>query len=168
MLDVKQPRLWRPGLAQFFAHGANLLGQGGEVARGANDLLAHRLKARLKVGLADAKPRPGHGLVLPSPSGVAAALGLVVGKRLEVAHQQAGVAIGPQRGVDFVQIAFGGFDGQPVDDFAHVLGIDFAGLLVRVVVHKHNVQVAAIAQLFAAQLAVGQDGKSGRFAVALL
>ena len=39
---------------------------------------------------------------------------------------------------------------------------------VRVVVHKHNVQVAAVTQLFTAQLAVGNDGDGWLFAVAVL
>ena len=105
--------------------------------------------------------------MLPSPCGVLAALALVVGVGFERGHQESRIAVGPQGCVDFVQIAIACFNSQPVDEFAHIGRVNFAGAFVRVFVHKHDVQVAAIAQFFAAQFAVGEDGKEGLVAVAL-
>ena len=91
---------------------------------------------------------------------------LVIGIGAEGCYQQTRVAVGAQRSVNFVQIAFAGFDGEPVDEFAHQGPVDFTGALIVVFVDKHNVQVAAVAQLQAAELAVGNDGQLGLVAVA--
>ena len=88
--------------------------------------------------------------MFPGPGGVRAALLLVVGVGAQGGYQEAGVAVRAQRGVDLVEVAFAGFDGQPVDQLAHQGAVDFARALVLVVVDKHNVQVAAVAQFFAA------------------
>ena len=128
--------------------------------------MAHALKARAQVVATQHTARARHGLVFPSPSGVAAALELVRGKGFKARDQQTRIAVGAQGGVNFVHIAFTGFHGQPIDEFAHHLAIDLAGALVVVVKHKHQVQIAAVAQLFAAQFAVGQDGQLGVGAVA--
>ena len=105
--------------------------------------------------------------MLPGPGGVGAAVFLVVGVGFEAGHQQARAAVGPQRGVDLEQIAFTGLHGEPVDQLAHQRGIDFGGALVVVVEHEHQVQIAAVAQLFAAQLAVGDNAEQRRVAVLL-
>ncbi|KAF5288817.1 hypothetical protein FQR65_LT20891 [Abscondita terminalis] len=102
------------------------------------------------------------------PCGIAAALLLVVGVRGEAGHQKARVAIGPQRRVYFEQVAFAGLDHQPVDELAHEGRIDLGGTLVLVVEHEDDVQVAAVAQLLAAELAVADDGELRRFAVPVL
>ena len=103
--------------------------------------------------------------MVPGPGGVAAALLLVVGVGVEGGDEQAGVAVGPQVGVDLVQIAFAGLDREPVDELAHQGGIDFGGALVFVLVDKDDVEVAAVAEFLAAELAVGNDGELRVFAV---
>ena len=173
VFDVKHASACGVGLANLLAHGADFLRQGGCIAFGGDDSFAHRIEALTQGVGFGARGRvkhaagPCHGLVLPSPGGVAAALLLVVGERAKAADQHPRVAVGPQRGVDFKQVAFTRFDRQPVDELAHKGRVDFTGVVVFVVEHKHNVQVAAIAQFFAAQFAVPDDGKSGLLAVAV-
>ena len=55
-----------------------------------------------------------------------------------------------------------------MDEFAHKARVNFAGLLVRVFVHKHDVEVAAVAQFFSAQLAITHDGNKRLVTVTLL
>ena len=95
--------------------------------------------------------------MLPGPSCVAAALLLVVGVGREAGHQQTRVAVGPERGVNLKQIAFAGFNGQPIDEFAYQVGIHLGGALVFILVDKHNVKIAAVAKFFSAQFAVRDD-----------
>ena len=161
VLDIKNLRFGFVAGAHAFAHGMDLFAQGGLVAWAGDDACAHCLKAYLQGAVAQDAARPCHGLVFPGPSGVGAALLLVIGVGGKAADQQAGVAVRPQGGVDLVQIAFAGFDREPVDDFAHQHGVDLARVVVHIVVHKDQVQVAAVAQLFAAELAVGDDGHIG-------
>ena len=162
---VKQTSRHRMGAAHFVAHLRDVHGQLRQVTRRTQHLAAHRFKGLPQGGVADTKPRPCHGLVLPDPSAVAAALRLVSRKGFHAADQQTGAAIGPQRGVDFIDIAFAGFQGQPLDQFAGEQGIDFMRLRVFVLEHKHNVQIAAVAQFFATPFAIAHDGKAGRVTV---
>ena len=103
--------------------------------------------------------------MFPQPGGVAAALGLVVGKGFDAADQQARVAVGAQRCVNFVHIAFAGFGGQPLNQFARKHRIHLGGLRVFIPVNEDDVQVAAVAQLFAAPFAVADDAETRCFAV---
>ena len=152
--------------AHLLAHGHNLGAQRGQLARCGDDSAAHLVKTRGQRCVTQHAAGSRHGLVFPGPGGVAAALLLVVGVSRKADDQQARAAIGPQGGVDLKQITFAGLYSEPVDDLAHQRGIDLAGLLVLVFVNKHNVQVAAVTQLFAAQLAVGNDGELRLLAVA--
>ena len=101
--------------------------------------------------------------MLPGPGGVAAPAHLVALKAGDGSDQQARIAVGPQRGVDVKQLTGGGAQRQPGDELAHKVAVDLLGPVrvgfVGVVVQKHQVQVTAVAQLLAAQLAVGDDGK---------
>ena len=112
--------------------------------------------------------------MLPGPGGVAAAADLVALEAVDRADQQARVAVGPQRGVDVEQLAGGGAQRQPGDQLANEVAVDLLRTvaiigtgLVGVVVEKHHIEVAAVTQLFATQLAVGDDGEVGRLAVVL-
>ncbi len=145
--------------AQALAHGGDLAGQAGPVARRGDDGLAYGVKALTQARRAQHEAGARHGLVLPGPGGVAAALLLVVGIGLEAGHQQAGVAVRAQLGVDLEQVALARLHGQPVDELAHEGGVDLGGAVVVVVENEDDVQVAAVAQLFAAQLAVADDGE---------
>ena len=95
VLDIKNLRFGFVAGAHALAHGMDLFAQGGLVARAGDDAAAHRLKACLQGGVAQDAARPCHGLVLPGPSGVGAALLLVIGVGGKAADQQAGVAVGP-------------------------------------------------------------------------
>ena len=105
------------------------------------------------------EPRARHGLVFPGPRCVAATLLLVVGVGFKAGDQHARIAVGPQGGVDLVQVAFSGLHGQPVDQFAHQGGVDLTGTFIIVLVDEHNVEVTAVPQFLAAELAIGNDGK---------
>ena len=135
---------------KLVAHGRDLLLQGLGVSFGIDDRGTNVIEPRLQGRRAQAEPRPRHGLVFPCPCGVVTALVLIIGIGLKGGDQQARVAVWAQGRVDFVQITFAGFDREPVDQFAHIGCIDFTGTFVRVFIHKHDVKVAAIAQLFAA------------------
>ena len=103
--------------------------------------------------------------MFPQPSSIGAALALVVGKRLPRTHQQTGVAIGPQCRVNFVDIAFAGFDGQPLNQLARKPRVDLPRLGVLVLVDKNDIEVAAVAQLFATPFAIAQHRKTGQDSV---
>ena len=152
--------------AHLLAHGDDLGAQRRQLARRGDDGAAHLVKTRGQRCITQHAAGACHGLVLPGPGGVAAALLLVVGIGRKADDQQTRAAIGPQGGVDLKQITFAGLDREPVDDLADQGRINLAGLLVLVFVNKHNVEVTAVTQLFAAQLAVGNDGELGRLAVA--
>ena len=166
MFDVKQSGFIAVRRAHFAPHRRNLVVQGGAVARAGNHGVTHGLKARLQIDASQHATGTGDGLVFPGPCGVGAPLFLVIGIGAERRHQHAGIAIGAQRGVDFVQIAFAGFHGEPVDQLAHQCAINLCGPIVGIVVDKHDVQVAAVAQLLAAQLAIGNDRQLWHIAMA--
>ena len=111
-----------------------------------------------------AQSGPRDGLVFPGPGGVAAAAA-AGSARSRDRDQQARVAVGPQRGVDVEQPPAAVRSGQPGDQLAHARSRTTSSALrlgvVVVVVQKHHVQVAAVAQLLAAELAVGDDGEAG-------
>ena len=168
------------GGTHALAHGFDFAAQGQRITRRGDDGFAHGVKTLVQVQIGDRLARQrrevaaaqhkagaGHGLMFPGPCRVAAALLLVVGIGLETADQQAGVAVGAQGGVDLEEVALAGLDGQPVDELAHIGGIDLGGALIFVVKDENNVQIAAVAQLFAAQLAVAHDAKTWRVAVAV-
>ena len=103
-------------------------------------------------------------LVLPGPGGVAAAAGLVVRRTsrsrstrrnpLPFGHRH--------RRVDVEQLAGGGSRRQPADQLAHERAVDLGGLVgvgLGIVVDEDDVEVAAVAELLAAELAVGDDGE---------
>ena len=165
LLDVKLFALDRVGGAHLVAHADDFSLQGLGVARRRDDGFADGVKALLERVVAQHKTGARHGLVFPGPGGVRAALLLVVGVSVKRGDQQAGVAVRAQRGVDLVQVAFAGFDGQPVDQLAHQVGIDLGCAFVVVGVDKHDVQVAAVAEFLAAKFAVGNDGQLGRLAM---
>jgi len=157
---------WMRG-ADLFAHGDDFVLQRGDIARRHDDAAANGFKALAQQVVAQHETRPRHGLVFPGPGGVAAALLLVVGISRKTGHQQAGISVRPQGGVDLVQIALAGLYRQPVDQLAHKSGIHLGRALMIVFVNEHDVQVTAVAQLFAAQFSVGNDGNLRRFAVPL-
>ena len=125
-------------------------------------------------GQAGGKTCPREGLVFPGPGGVAAAPDLVAVEGRDRGHEQARVAVGPQRGVDVEQLARTRAQREPGDEFAHEGAINFLQPLLvvlvlfeAVVVQEDHVQVAAIAQFLAAQLAIGDDRQPRLFAVTL-
>ena len=145
--------------------------QGLGVARRGQHRAAGGFEAFGQTRVAGAPARPGEGLVFPGPGGVAAAATLVFVEGGGRGHQQAGAAVGAQRGVDLEQLPRGGAQGQPGDQLAHEGGIDLlravgVGLGI-VVVEEDHVQVAAVAQLQPAQLAVGDHGELRLVAVAV-
>jgi hypothetical protein len=166
-LDVEFVGLDRVCAGHAVAHGGNFGTQAVRIAWRADHRLAHRIKAFVQGRITEHTARPCHGLVFPGPGGVGTALLLVVGVGGKAGDQQAGIAVGAQRRVNFIQVAFAGLDSQPVDELAHQRGIDLRRVFVVVVKDKHDVQIAAVAQFLAAQFAVGNDAKPGLRAVRL-
>ena len=168
VFHIKLPVARAVGRAHALAHGHNLRTQRCRVSRRGDHSLSHRIKPRLQGSTAQNKARPRHRLVFPGPCRVAAALLLVGRVGIETGDQQAGAAIGAQGSVDFVQIALAGLHGEPVDQLAHKRRIDLGGAFIVIVKHENDVEVAAITQLLAPQLAVANDGKLRCFAVPVL
>jgi len=166
VLDVEAAGRHRVCGAHALAHADDFLRQRGRVAFGGDDGAAHGVEALAQRAAAEHEARTRHGLVLPGPGGVAAAPLLVVGEGLEAGHQQARIAVRAELGVDFEQVAFAGFHRQPVDELAHEGGVDLGGALVLVVEDEDDVEVAAVAQLLAAELAVADDAELRFLAVA--
>ena len=147
VLEVELPVSHLVGAAYALAHGDDFLLERGRIALRGDDGAAYGIKPCAQARAAKAAAGAGHGLVLPKPCGVAAALELVALVRFYGGGKQARVAVGAQGGVDFVEVAFAGFAGEPSDEFAHQHGVDFARALVGVFVDKDQIQIAAIANL---------------------
>ncbi len=146
--------------ANLLAHRLNFGEQRAQVARRREDAAPDRLEARRDACQAGAPARPCQRLVLPGPRGVAAAPGLVVLERGHRRDQQTRVAVRAQRRVDLEQLAGGGAHRQPGDHLAHESAVDLGGLVgigLGIVVDEDDVEVAAVAELLAAELAVGDD-----------
>lgn len=118
LFDVEHAGRRGVGGAHFVAHGGDFVAQGGPVAFGGDDGVAHGVKARGELGQAADVACAGHGLVFPGPGGVAAALLLVAGVGGKAGDEQAAVAVGAQGGVDFKEVAFAGAGGEPGDELA--------------------------------------------------
>ena len=87
VLDVEPVGLDDFGAGHAFAHGDDLDTQLGDVTLSGQHGGAHRVKALVKIGVAQHAARPGDGLVFPGPGGVGAALLLVVGVRRKTGNQ---------------------------------------------------------------------------------
>ena len=158
MLDVKLIALDRVRHPNFIAHGHDFVPKQLRIARGVDNTRPDIFKKLAQKLATQDKTRPSHGLMLPSPCRITAALLLVTGVGSKTGDQQARVAVRPQSRVNFKQIAFTGFNVQPGDNFSNQGGIHNRSLLLGILVNKHKVQIASVAELFAAQLAVGNDG----------
>ena len=159
MFDIKHAVLDRMRRPNLVAHGRYFGRQAMRIAWGFNHRFADGVKTLAQVVVAQHESCAGHGLVLPCPRGVAAALLLVVGIGGKRGDQHPRVAVGPQCGVNLIQITLARLDGQTVDQLSHQRGVDLAGTLVLIFIDENDVQIAAITQLLATQFAVGNDGK---------
>ena len=160
VLDVEAAGPDRMRGAHLLAHRPHFVEQRLQVARRGEHGAAHRLEARRQPLDAGAPARARQRLVLPGPRRVAAAAGLVVLERRHRRDQQAGVAVRPERRVDVEQLAGGGAHRQPGDELADEGAVDLGrlvGLGLGIVVDEDDVEVAAVAELLAAELAVGDD-----------
>ena len=99
----------------LLAHAGHFATQRVEVARLAQDFLAHALEAGAQRGVAGGKARPCQRLVLPHPG----VLELVVTKAVERADQQARIAVRAQTHVGVIQTAGGSLARQPGVDALH-------------------------------------------------
>ena len=99
--------LRRMGGGDFFAHGEDVVFEGGAVARQGEDIAADAFEGRLNGGFAADEAGAGEGLVLPRP-GVAA---LVFFKGGEAVDDEAAVAVGAQAQVGLVERARAGGGG---------------------------------------------------------
>ena len=79
--------------------------------------------------------------------------------------EEAGVAVGAQAQVGFVEAACSGGGGKPVGQAAGEAAVHVACIGMRVVVKIDQVEVGGIAELFTAQFAVADDGELRRVAV---
>ncbi len=116
---------------------------------------ADRFETFADGAVAGAEARPRQGLVLPGPGRAH----LVFFKGGQAGDHHAAGAVRPQRDVDVEQDAGGGVAGHPGDETLRQARIQRRCILVVVVVQEHQVEVGGIAELLAAQLAVGDHGE---------
>ena len=79
--------------------------------------------------------------------------------------KEAGVAVGAQAQVGFVEAACAGGGGKPVGQAAGETAVHVTCIGMRIVVKIDQVEVGGIAELFTAQFAVADDGELRRIAV---
>ena len=154
------PRLRQLG-AHALAHVAHVVAQRVAAHGEAQDVAAQRLEALAQRGIAGHGARAQQRLVLPGPRLAA----LVVVEAVEALHQQAALAARPQAHVHLVEAAGGRVHGQHVHQplhqpqeehlVVHDLRPGRALHLAGRVVQEHEVEVGAVAELDAAELAVG-------------
>ena len=131
------------------------------VAFGGEDFGADAVEGCLNFGCAADEAGAGEGLVFPCPCVFA----LVFFEGGDAVGEEAGVAVGAQAQVGFVEAACSGGGGKPVGQAAGKAAVNVACIGMRVVVKIDQVEVGGIAELFTAQFAVADDGKLRRVAV---
>ena len=82
---------------------------------------------------------------------------LVFGEGFEAVGLEAAVAVGAQAQVGLVEAARAGAAGKPGGEAAGVFAVDVGGFGRTVVIQIHQIQIGAVGQLFAAELAVADD-----------
>ena len=145
----------RMGGEHFFAHFDDFACQGGLVAFGGEDFGADTVEGRLNFGCAADEAGAGEGLVFPCP-GVFA---LIFFEGSDAVGEEAGVAVGAQAQVGFVEAACAGGGGKPVGQAAGEAAVHVACVGVGVVVEVDEVEVGGVAEFFAAEFAVTDDGE---------
>src|SRR5581483_9878532 len=122
------------------------------------DPLPDRLESRADRGVAGRMARARERLVLPDPG----RLLLVALERVERGDEQAGGAAWAQAQVGLEERAGGGAAREPVVEARREARVGLARRLARVVVEKDEVEVGGVAELLAAELAVGDHREPGR------
>ncbi len=105
--------------------------------------------------------------MLPGPGSVAASLKLIALERRHRGHQQPRITVRAQCGVDLVEHAESRLQRQPGQDLAHEGAVDLGSPIVIIVVDEDQIEIAAVAQFLAAELAVGDHRDPVLIAVAL-
>ena len=149
------------GGQHFAAHLGDFLPQRVFFARQAEDLAADGFKFAPHFWAAGHKTGAAEGLVLPYPGVVV----LVFGESFEAVGLEAAVAVGAQAQVGLVEAARAGAAGEPGGEAAGVFAVDVGGFGRAVVIQIHQIQIGAVGQLFAAELAIADDGEAGDGAV---
>ena len=104
----------RVGGEHFFAHFDDFACQGGLVAFGGEDFGTDAVEGRLNFGCAADEAGAGEGLVFPCPC----VFVLVFFEGGDAVGEEAGVAVGAQAQVGFVEAACAGGGGKPVGQAA--------------------------------------------------
>ena len=135
VLEVEQLAPAAMRVVHLLAHFDDFGGQLGRVAFLPQHLDADRFEMLADRWGAGRKTGPGEGLVLPGPCGFE----LILAERVDTGHQQAGVAIGSQAQVRFVEDAGGGLARQPIVDALGEPRIELHRVRVGVVEKKDDV-----------------------------
>ena len=137
MLQVEEPGVVGVAVVHLLAHRQDLGAQRRLVARAGQDVGAQRLEGAADGRAAGCVACPGQRLMLPHPG----RFGLIDPEGVLAGNQQAGVAVGAQAQVHLEERAGRRARLQPAGHALCQLGIDTRGVLVRVVVEEHQVQV---------------------------
>ncbi|MDR8957294.1 hypothetical protein FEP76_05822 [Burkholderia multivorans] len=169
VLQIEQLGLVRVSGEHLRAHVDDFLREDVRVARRRQHLPADRLERRADLRVARAVARPRQRLVLPDPGGVGriAFAQLIAAERVEVRHEQPGLAVRPQAQVDVEQRARAGGRRQPGDEAPRERGVHVGRAIVRIVVQEDQVEIGRVAELLAAELAVRDHREFRHVAVTL-
>ena len=146
------------------AHREHFLRQRGGVARPTQDRVADRLERSADLRVAGAEARARQRLVLPRPRPT---FSWYCAKRLDRGHQQPG---SPDRAAARRSVSNStprrGARGEPVVEALREPRVVLRRALVGVVVEEDQVEVGGVAELLAAELAVGDHREARLLAVA--
>jgi hypothetical protein len=132
--------------------------QRGQIARLAQDLDADGLELLAESRVAGAEAGARQRLMFPHPGLVQ----LVITKGVDRADEHSRVAVRAQPQVDLEELPADGLARHPGAHALAEAGVEFAGVGCRVVVQIDEVEIGSEAEFLAAELAVGDDGKSRR------
>ncbi len=163
VLQVEELAAVGVAVVHLAAHRDDLLAQLREIAAPGEHVAADGLEALADRAIAGAEAGAGQRLVLPGPGRVA----LVGLEGRQRGDQQAGGAVGPQPQVDLEEQAGGGARRQPAGQALGEQRVGLGGALVVVVEQEDQVQVRGVAELLAAQPAIGDRGEARALAEAM-
>ena len=145
----------RMGGEHFFAHGDDFTAQFGGIAVFGEDLAADVFKGFADGGAAADVAGAGECLVFPRPG----AFALVFFEGFYGVNQIAGFAVGAQPQIDIIKRARAGAAGKPGGEAAGEFAVEVGRVGMRVVKQINQIQIGSVAQFFAAEFAVADDGE---------
>ena len=153
MLEIEQSARIRVGVAHPVAHGQDFTCQRGEFALTAQHFSADAFEASADLRVAGDETGARERLVLPDPG----FLEFVIAEGVDPTYQQSRRPVGPQPEIGFVKYTGRGCAGEQGVDALGEARIGFRSGRIVVIIEKDDVEIGAVAELLAAELAVADD-----------